>query len=362
MNKTKIITGIAAASLALCALTSCGGKSVMTYGSSSISENEFRYYLATYKGRYAQTYSDFKDTHEFFSRSIDSEGHTAEEVLYDMVLHNVKMTLVSEELFEEYGLTLPRSTEDTINDFIDSLVEDCAGGSKNVLNATLGEYGINMKMLKTICLRDEKTSALYAYLYGEGGEFAIDDVDRTKYLNDNYVRVRHIYVNNKYAYDTDENGNQKYTDDGLYALRELTEEEAEAKNALVSAIDESLESGGDFEEIYEAFSEDKYYESGYYITRDMDFIDGVVEAAFDLEVGEWEKIESDYGTHYVMRLEMDERPWENEDSADFFDGYDETVSESLFAEKIESYIDEVECDSEVLDSYSLEASPINYKF
>ncbi len=361
MNKTKIITGIAAA-LAVCTLTSCGGKDVMTYGSSSISENEFRYYLATYKGRYAQTYSDFKDSHEFFSRSIDSEGRTAEEVLYEMVQHNVKMTLVTEELFEEYNLTLPAGCEDMINDFIAGLVEDYAGGNKNVLNAALGEYGINMKMLKTICLRDEKTSALYDFLYGEGGEEQIDDVDRTKYLNDNYVRVRHIYVNNKYVYDTDEEGRQKYTEDGLYATRGLTDEEKAAKDALVKAIDDSLAEGGDFEEVYEAFSEDKYYENGYYITRDMDFIDGVIETAFELEVGEYEKIESDYGTHYVMRLEMDERPWENEGSADFFENYDETVSESLFAEKIESYIGEVQCDEEALSGYSIEASPINYRF
>ena len=63
-------------------------------------------------------------------------------------------------------------------------------------------------------------------------------------------------------------------------------EELEAKNALIAAIDEALGNGDDFEEIYEAFSEDKYYTNGYYLTRTTDFVSDVVKSAFELEDGE----------------------------------------------------------------------------
>lgn len=304
--KNRIISAAAATLLAACALVSCSSESVMTYGSHSINENEFSYYLATYKGKYAQTYADFKNTPEYFSSVVTDDGQTVEDVLYSAVVHNVEMTLVCEQMFDDYGLSLSRSVEDTINSYIGDFVDEYADGSRNKFNAALGAYGVNINMLKKIYLRDEKVSALYDALYGTNGIIGITDEDRQNYLDENYVRVRHIYVNNKYMYATDEDGVQEYTDDGLRKKRELTAEELAAKQALIDAIDESLAEGADFDEVYDAFSEDKYYKNGYYISENMDFISDVTDSAMSLEVGEYKKIETDYGTHYIMRLEMDE--------------------------------------------------------
>ena len=360
--KNRIISAAAATLLAACALVSCSPESVMTYGSHSINENEFSYYLATYKGKYAQTYADFKNTPEYFSSVVTDDGQTVEDVLYSAVVHNVEMTLVCEQMFDDYGLSLSRSVENTINSYIGDFVDEYADGSRNKFNAALGAYGVNINMLKKIYLRDEKVSALYDALYGTNGIIGITDEDRQNYLDENYVRVRHIYVNNKYMYATDEDGVQEYTDDGLRKKRELTAEELAAKQALIDAIDESLAEGADFDEVYDAFSEDKYYKNGYYISENMDFISDVTDSAMSLEVGEYKKIETDYGTHYIMRLEMDEKPWENEDSSDFFDGYDTTVGQALFADMAEEKISEVVLNEEVLGEYTMADSAINYRF
>ena len=360
--KNRIISAAAATLLAACALVSCSPESVMTYGSHSINENEFSYYLATYKGKYAQTYADFKNTPEYFSSVVTDDGQTVEDVLYSAVVHNVEMTLVCEQMFDDYGLSLSRSVEDTINSYIDDFVDEYADGSRNKFNAALGAYGVNINMLKKIYLRDEKVSALYDALYGTNGIIGITDEDRQNYLDENYVRVRHIYVNNKYMYATDEDGVQEYTDDGLRKKRELTAEELAAKQALIDAIDESLAEGADFDEVYDAFSEDKYYKNGYYISENMDFIEDVTDSAMSLEVGEYKKIETDYGTHYIMRLEMDEKPWENEDNSDFFDGYDTTVGQALFADMAEKKISEVVLNEEVLGEYTMADSAINFRF
>lgn len=360
--KNRIISAAAATLLAACALVSCSSESVMTYGSHSINENEFSYYLATYKGKYAQTYADFKNTPEYFSSVVTDDGQTVEDVLYSAVVHNVEMTLVCEQMFDDYGLSLSRSVEDTINSYIGDFVDEYADGSRNKFNAALGAYGVNINMLKKIYLRDEKVSALYDALYGTNGIIGITDEDRQNYLDENYVRVRHIYVNNKYMYATDEDGIQEYTDDGLRKKRELTAEELAAKQALIDAIDESLAEGADFDEVYDAFSEDKYYKNGYYISENMDFIEDVTDSAMSLEVGEYKKIETDYGTHYIMRLEMDEKPWENEDNSDFFDGYDTTVGQALFADMAEEKISEVVLNEEVLGEYTMADSAINYRF
>lgn len=343
------------------ALLSCGGgRAVMEYDGCAISESEFQYYLATYKSRFAQTYTDFRDNEAFYRQPIGDV--TAEEFLFDAVVHNVSYSLLCDGLFRAYGLSLPHAVVDEVDGYLDSFLEDYAGGSKNALNQALANYGINMKMLREIYLRDERSTAVYNYLYGSNGTIGLNDADRTAYLEENYARIRHIYVNNKTTYATDENGQPIIGSDGYQQQIPLTGADLDAKNALVTAIDEALADGGDFEEIYKVSSEDQYYPHGYYITRDMDFIEGVVTSAFELEIDEWVKVESDYGVHYVMRLPLEEKPWEEEDCADFFENYDETVTAELFTSMLEEKLGEITYHDDVLAEYSVEAAPINSRF
>lgn len=343
-------------------LSGCSaGETVMKYGDSEISENEFVYYLATYKGRFKQSYTDFSDTAEFYASEI-ADGVTYETYLFDIITDNVKRTLVCDALFDEMDLKLNGSIEEEIDYYIDDYITEYAGGSKNQFNAALSEYGINVSMLKKIYLRDEKATAVFNAMYGSSGTNPITDTERAEYLEDNYVRVRHIYVNDKYVYATDEDGYAMYTEDGYKQTRQLTDEELEAKNALIAAIDESLTDGDDFEAIYDAFSEDKYYENGYYLTRTTDFISDVVSSAFDLDEGEWVKIVSDYGTHYIKRLPLDESPWDDDANSDFFENYDTDVAEYLFGEYIDELLPSVETNDEIIETYSVESSPINYRF
>ena len=136
----------------------------------------------------------------------------------------------------------------------------------------------------------------------------------------------------------------------------------DAKNALIAAIDEALASGEDFEAVYEAASEDKYYADGYYITRDMDFVEGVVRSAFELEIGEWTKIESSVGVHYILRLPLGDKPWADEDCADFFPDYDAAVSSDLFTAMLDGMMGEIEYDTGLLSGFSVEESPMNTRF
>lgn len=343
-------------------LTACSsGKAVMTYKDSSISENEFVYYLATYKGKFKQVYSDYSDTADFYSAEI-TDGMTYGEYLNNMVIENVKRTLLCDSLFHEMNLKLDADITGQIDSYIEDYIKEYADGNKNVFNSVLSQYGINSKMLRNIYIRDEYAAAVFNALYGTNGTDPITDKDRDEYLADNYVRIRHIYVNNKFAYETDDDGYPVYTDDGYKSTVPMTGEELEAKNAVISAIDESLAGGGDFEEIYDAFSEDKYYEHGYYITAGTDFITDVIKSAFELEIGEYVKIESDYGTHYIKRLELEETPWKEESNADFFEDFDTDVAEAKFNGYLEALMPDVAVDDDVISTYSVETSATNYRF
>lgn len=354
---------LSAAAASIVLFTSCAaGEPVLTYKDSVITENEFTYYLATYKARFMSTYSDFKDTASFYASELGDTGLTAEQYLFDSVVHNVKMSLVCDSLAKENGLSVSDSTKAVIDEYLADFITEYSGGSKTQFNQALSQYGINADMLRELYLRDELGMVLYDYLYGSSGTIGITDADRKAYLDENYTRIRHIYVNNKYQYDVDENGIVQTNSDGTYKTAPLTGELLESQNAKIASIDTALETGEDFDAVYAAYSEDQLYENGYYLTRSMDFVDDVVVSAFDLETGSYVKVESEVGTHYIMRLEMDESPWDAEENADFFADYDTAVGTALFTTYIESFTDEVEVNEEILAGYSVENSPANYRF
>ena len=142
----------------------------------------------------------------------------------------------------------------------------------------------------------------------------------------------------------------------------MTAEMKAEKETILTAIDANFAAGSEFLDVYNIYSEDQYYANGYYLTRSTDFVAEVVDAAFSLEIGEYTKVKSEYGTHYVWRTELDETPWLYESNADFFENFESDLKSELFMEYVRSYLPEVQVDSEAISPYSVEASPVNYRF
>lgn len=333
---------------------------VMTFNDKTITAGEFGYYLANYKSRFAQVFTDFEDTDEFYDSEIN--GVNAEEYLFDMVVQNVKRTLVSEALFYENGLELNDSMIMDIEYYMDMLIYEKFNNDDAEFNSAVNKLGITALELRDIYLRDEMTYELMSLLAKDKETIGVTDQAMQDYLDDNYSRICHIYVNNKYTYLTDLNGKPVYDAEGKKMTVQMSGKELAAKNDVIAAIDESLADGGDFVEIYDAFSEDKLYKNGYYLTRNTQFIDEVVLAAFELEIGEWIKIESNVGTHYVKRLPMDQKPWEDNANADFFGNFVDVVINEKFGEYLDSFASEVEINEEALEEFDLRTSPVNYIF
>lgn len=343
-------------------LTSCGtGETVMTFGDSRITENQFRYWLSSYKGIYLNTYTDMQDTAAHYRSKLDN-GMTVEEYLFQSTIDNISMTLVCTELFRQAGLTVPEAVEEAVDEYINDLLTNYAGGNKNTLNAALAQYGVNMKMLREICIMQEINKLMFAYTYGENGVNTVTEADRQQYYEENYCRVRQIYVNNSYAYELDEEGYHKTDENGNYIIIEMPEEEKAKKDAVVSDIENAINSGEDFEDIYSAYSEDQFYPNGYYLTRTIDYIPAVVNAAYTLEIGEITRVDSEFGTHFLMRLPLDEGAYNNTANGDFFAEFELALKEKLFMEYIESYLPEVVVNEEIVSGYSVEEAAVNNRF
>lgn len=333
---------------------------VMSYNDKTITASEFGYYLSKYKSQFAKVYSDFEDTDEFYNSKIN--GMEAEDYLFDMVVQNVKRTLVSEVLFEENGLEMTDAIVGDIEYYIDLLIYEKFGNDDAAFNEAVSKLGITALQLRNIYLRDEMTFELLSSLSKTKEIIGVTEESMQNYLEENYARICHIYVNNKYTYLTDSNGKPVYDGEGKIMTVAMSGKELATKNAVVDAIDESLEEGGDFIEVYDAFSEDKLYKNGYYLTKNTPFIDEVVNAAFAIEVGEWVKIESTVGTHYVKRLVMDKAPWKDATNGDFLSTFETTVINEFFGSYLDSFADNVVVNEEILKEFDLRKVETNYIF
>ncbi len=344
-------------------LTGCGStdKAVMSWGESVITENVFRYYLSYYKNIYLKTYTDMEDTSAYY-QTVMPDGRTAEQVLFDMTIENVKLTLICMELFRKEGLTISDALRDDIDVYLADMVKEYADGDKNALNQELAKYGVNLKMLADIYIEQEKSGFLYDYYYGEGGIQALTDEQKDSWYREHYSHIMHLYVNNAYYYPVNEAGFTQTDKDGIPISEPLTPEMQAEKDAIVQAVDTTLAAGSDFIDVYNTFSEDKYYPNGYYLTRTTDFVPEVVEAAFTLDESKWTKVTSEQGTHYVYRLPLDEKAWEAEANADFFGTFVSALSNELFINTIRAYLPEVWVDMEALAKYTVEGSAVNYRF
>ena len=111
----------------------------------------------------------------------------------------------------------------------------------------------------------------------------------------------------------------------------------------------TLMAGTKFETLWEKYSEDTFYTNGYYLSESSDFIPEVVKAALSMKVGEWVCVESEYGTHFLYRLENDAGAWKNEQNADFFEDYETTVKNADFMEYLDTLLPDVTVDDKVVD-------------
>jgi len=357
--KTKLFALLLALAMLLGMAGCTSAPKVMQYDGAAVTANMYRYWLSTYKGSFMNTYTDMRDTDAFWDSAVFGDVK-ADRYLTDAIITNVKRTLVCAAHFDSLGLKFPETAAAEIDAYIEDLIENRADGSRRSFNQALAQYGINIDMLRQIYIMEDKTELLFTHLYGTGGAHALSAEDYEAYCGSHYVRIRHIYVNNAYAYETDENGHYSYDSSGVLKTRSLTPAEIAEKAKKIADIDAALAAGKSFDSVYETYSEDLYYKNGYYLSATTNFIPDVITAAFALEVGGTARVESDYGTHYIMRLEMDERPYENKDNEDFFASFEADAKNDHFLAWLDTLLPQVTVDEEELAKYSIRDASPNY--
>ena len=372
MKKISVITALL---LCITLLVSCSGDSSKVVisakdtSSADITANMYNFWASTSKANFINTYSDVSDTDDFW-QSEYSDGLTYADYLDGLVLEDVKTTAVCMMLYNEYRLSLTDSVKDSIESEISDYLTEYAGGNKSTLNSALSKYGANIDILRNIKTANAKRTLVFSYLFGEGGEKALTDTDFEQYYMDNYYRCQIIYINNKFEYVLDENGNYTTNTDGSYVTRALTGEALEKKNAAIKAVNDGLAEGRSFDELYKEYSEEQEsigsYTNGFYLTTGESYGKGVfynlIADINNTEVGGSVCVEYDEGTYIIKRLELDEGAWKQSVNSDFFASFETLATNDAFRQFTSEYFEQLTVDQTLISNYSIAKVNANNRF
>ena len=186
----------------LCAVvflfTACSrhGKTLIKAGDEKISINVFQLYLSRMRGSLASA-GDNVETDSYWKQISDLENTTLAEFYTDRVLSGLKQIAAALVIYDELGLKLDKTTEDSIDEWLDALVESVAGGSKAEMNSILSAYGANLTVLRDATIIEAKIDQLKTYLYGSKCELVLDSA-KDVFFRESYFRGKQIWLSNEY--------------------------------------------------------------------------------------------------------------------------------------------------------------------
>lgn len=269
---------------------------VLSFKSTQVDDGFFRSQVSAYKSSYVFNYMGLdKDSPAIWAADSGEEGVTIGEGIINLSLAECAAMAWIVEYAKSSGIVLDEEDRELINSDIEVLKEECGGEEE--YQKFIKDLGFtNEDMIK-----NAEFSLLYEYgiekLTGEGGVYEITDAEVDKYFEENYIAVKHVYVNN--VAELDENGN--------YVA--ITDENKKKQDEKAAMLEEDLTSGVDFDLLY-GLSEDQMavsFPNG--MIMGVGDVNSVIyeEAALKLEMGEWVRVDvDDFGVYFIKRVEMPE--------------------------------------------------------
>ena len=364
MRNNKILVRLLALALALAALlalASCGkAKQEVAFelGDQKITVNMYRLWLSRVKGVYSNAGDDIWD-------EVNEDGRTYNEVFTGFVTDNAKTFVSAMHLFSELGLELPKSEINEIDKTMKTLLEERGDGSKSTLNSYLSAYGVNYDILREVYIIEAKLDYLEEYLYGANGQEKISDEEKDAYYKENYARVKQIFLYTSNKPITDDEGNFTYDEQGNVATRDFTDAEIAAQEKKAQEVMNKVSAGENFDTLMTKYSEDKaneQYPGGYYFTKASQYVTEVVDLAFQLEVGGYSMVSSQYGIHIILREELDEGGYAASANSDFFTDFESTLVTQKLSERLAEFADDIGVYEDVIAKYNIKNSVVNTSY
>ena len=275
--------------------------SIMTIDGEAVSLDLYRYYYYIIKNNYDQG-----------DESYWTENADAQQKLKDDVLNNLKSVVAIKTLAEANGVALTDDDMQTVEDQVDATI-DQLGGYSAYVEALEAQY-MTDEVYRQLMENDLRSNALYAKLYGKGGEYELSESEMKEIIASDYIRAKHVLI------------------------AKTTENAAE----IEEEVRQKAAAGEDFDELIAEYNEDPGMTNspdGYYFT-DGQMVSEFEQAAkaLDEDGGISGVVETDYGYHIIQRLPLD-MDYVDENISDLLTShqqfrYNQFISESMEDQEI----------------------------
>lgn len=303
-------------------------------GDTEITEGMYAYMRSSAKYRFVATYKNegLRDTPMGWS-SLSSDGDRTWRERFEEELRDYTVRLLTAAyLFDtQYGFSLSEYDENNIEASI-LLMELDVGGEDELAEALKEVAGCTVKDVRRVAILDAKANALFEELYGSSGTGVSADILEKRY-QESYVRIKTVFIRQKGKLIGEGDVHEEFTpEQEEEALRRISI--LEAAMALGEMTNER------FLALQKDYNEDKLtadaYPNGYYFTRDAAYERAVIDAAFDMKVGETRLVTGEYGTYMVRRYENEVGAYAMTANEDWFRGFAYGVAQEEFAKLIEA--------------------------
>lgn len=277
----KCLALILVACFALTTFCGCASSAAIRVGKIAISENDYFYWLLSYKMSQLQNVGGTVE--EGFWDTPVSEGITVADSIKTAAIDQAVTFAVTDYLFEQEGLSFTSEELTDINKEISSAQASSSFAS------TLKKFGISSSDYTRMYYQQKRYYKVFANHFGTEGLTPVTDEAVRQFYEDEYVRVKHIQL--------------KLVDSAGKALDSATvaAKRTQAQTLLAEALSASAE---DFDAMISEYSEDSgksTYPEGYIFNNTMSFPKEFMTASFEMEVGEVRLVETSAGLHILRK-------------------------------------------------------------
>lgn len=350
--------------LSISTLVSCGDKETvaLSVNGVKITEDVYRYWYIHLKEYYVTNYG-ITDSREYWNTQVTNADYTYADFVDNKIRTQIDYYLAGNVLFEQYKLsTKLKDTWDTIKNGIDEDIDDGVNsfGSRAEYDAYLDQkYGIDSSVYRRVKQMEQKFYLAYDYLYNStSGIERATDSEIDAYYTEKYALIKYYMVLKNYEYRVDSDGNRVTNGEGSYIQDPLTEAEKKEKAAYANQVFEAVLSGEDIDTFIKKDYPDMLSEApnGYYLARSEYygrlFTNTILDATFDMKIGETVLCENDDAFFIVQRRELPEKGYQGVDK-DQLSNIGEFAVNEKFEKKFAPIIEEIEKNEAVCAEYTV---------
>ncbi len=344
-------------------------RAVVSYENARADAGALRYLSANYKINYIRALKasgvKANDTENFWN-STDESGVTYKELFAESFEEYVRALVASANVFLTYS-SYTKADKESVRATVEEILEYKAGGSEKEFNAMAEKYGFDYDDFCSAAELLYKAGRAKNVIYGADGEALVYSPEEcAKYL-ETYSHVSLLFVRTEEVFQTDEEGNIVYGDNGSALMREMTAEEKAERQAIIDKLTAAIEAkknGGDYQitpEMFEIYLEKsdgdaKMHDKGYYFNENADAtlefateFPEIVECALGMELKTFAKVDCSIGVCFIYKYDAMKGAYSDADNLFFSDFYSD-ASNYLYEDILNTLSPEVKVKDEFFDT------------